>query len=119
MTVADVLLLAAGGFIGAVLRYAISEKLNRSNGFPVGTLIVNLAGALVIGFVFGMKLPLIWTLFIVSGFAGALTTFSTLNKELLLLWQGGHRKAFYTYLFMTYVFGVLLSYIGFISGGNL
>ena len=119
MNFVDTLLLAAGGFIGAVLRYAISQKLNRSNGFPIGTVIVNLAGALLIGFVFGLKLPLVWTLFIVSGFAGALTTFSTLNKELILLWQGGHKKAFYAYLLMTYVFGIILTYIGFVSGGKL
>lgn len=116
MTIADVILIATGGFIGAILRYAVCEKLNKSNGFPVGTLLVNLVGSLLIGFIFGLELSLVWTVFFVSGFAGALTTYSTLNKELILLWNRDRKKLFYVYLFITYIVGVLLAFAGYFMG---
>lgn len=119
MTFAHILLIASGGFFGAVLRYLISEKLNNNGRLPFGTLLVNLTGALLVGVVFGMKLPLVWTVFLVSGFAGSLTTYSTLNKELILLWQSGRKKTFYIYSLATYALGIVIAYAGFQIGGIL
>lgn len=116
MTIFEVIVIAAGGFIGAILRYLISRKMNRKDGFPIGTLVVNLVGSLLIGFIFGLDLSRISTIFLVSGFAGALTTFSTLNKELVLLWKGSKKRKFFYYLMLTYVVGILFGYFGYLLG---
>lgn len=116
MTIADILLIATGGFIGAIVRYMVSEKLNKREGFPVDTLLVNLVGSFFIGFIFGLELSLVWTVFLVSGFVGALTTYSTLNKELILLWQSERKQTFFVYLFITYAVGIILAYTGYYMG---
>jgi len=90
-------LIGAGGFVGAVLRYVVSgvaQSLSHSAGFPYGTLVVNLSGCLMIGFlarladlqgVFGPETRL----FLFIGLLGAFTTFSTFGNETYTLLQGG------------------------------
>jgi len=119
MTSIDFLMIAIGGFFGAIIRYVISITLNRSGEIPRGTLVVNLAGALVIGFVFGMEIPLMWTLLVASGLAGALTTFSTMNKELIELWRNDQKKHAVNYLLYTYGGGLGLVVVGYVVGGSL
>ena len=96
MTSIDFLMIGIGGFFGAIIRYFISTIMNRPGEIPRGTLVVNLAGALLIGFIFGMEIPRMWTLLFASGLAGALTTFSTMNKELIELWRNGEKKSCFT-----------------------
>ncbi|MDW0116026.1 CrcB family protein [Sporosarcina thermotolerans] len=120
MTVIDILIIGAGGFIGAVIRYLLSGKFNKEgSSLPFGTLIVNIAGSLLIGIVVGLGVPKLWTLFLVSGFAGALTTFSTLFKELLQLWFGNRKRQFIGYILLTYGVGILVAFVGFIIGKAL
>lgn len=119
MTVVELVAVGLGGFVGAVLRFFIAARMNNEEGMPFGTLVVNLTGSLLIGLLIGLELPTIWTIFLVSGFVGALTTFSTLIKELLLLWKGGQRNEFYLYIFYTLIFGLLFAYFGFIIGQML
>ena len=57
MTLIDFLMIGIGGFFGAIIRYLISTYLNCPGEIPRGTLVVNLAGALLIGFVFGIGNP--------------------------------------------------------------
>lgn len=83
MTVESILAVAAGAFLGAILRYSLSKKLNRTGAVPFGTLAVNLFGCLLIGFVMGKGLSEVLTFFLAAGFAGSLTTFSTWMKEVL------------------------------------
>ena len=88
------LAIAAGAVLGAWTRWALSAGLNRLNpSLPYGTLIVNLAGGLAIGIamaVFEAHEPApAWRLFVVTGFLGALTTFSTFSAESLGLLQRG------------------------------
>ena len=64
----------------------------------------------------GLDIPTLWKLLLVSGFAGALTTFSTLNKELLELWNANRKLQFLSYISFTYVVGILLGYSGFLIG---
>lgn len=85
---------AVGAVAGAWLRWLAGLWLNaRWSGFPLGTLLVNCAGALLIG------LALAWfertpnellRLLLVTGFLGGLTTFSSYSGESLLLIQRGH-----------------------------
>lgn len=82
------LIVGLGGFLGASLRYLISIFAAKNFGgtFPYGTLIANILGALLIGFImeFSMNSVLISSnmkLFLTTGIMGGLTTFSTFSYE--------------------------------------
>lgn len=113
MTISEVAIVALGGFVGAILRYVISNKLNASGRFPVGTLAVNLIGSLCIGILFGLDIGRLWNIFIVSGFLGALTTYSTLQKELLTMSADRMKKRAVLYGVITYGGGIILAYCGY------
>ncbi|MFS0690943.1 fluoride efflux transporter CrcB [Sporosarcina sp. 179-K 8C2 HS] len=116
MTVVEAIVIGAGGFIGAILRFYISARMNKEEGIPRGTLAVNMTGSLLIGLLLGLELPKLWTVFLVSGLVGALTTFSTLMKELIQLWKSGQRKEAILYSIWTFGLGSLLAYVGFVIG---
>jgi CrcB protein len=87
--ITKVLLVMAGGSIGALSRYGVSLLAASLFGsrFPWGTLIVNLSGCFLIGLAFALAErgssimnPSI-RLFFVTGYLGALTTFSTYGLE--------------------------------------
>lgn len=84
----NILLVMIGGSLGALSRYAVNLISVRLFGsyFPSGTLMVNLAGCLLIGLAFGLTgrstlLTPQFRLFFVTGFLGALTTFSSFALE--------------------------------------
>jgi CrcB protein len=92
----QVIAIAGGGAIGAVLRYWISTGVYTliGRGFPYGTLVVNVLGSLIMGFLY------IWLLervpggvamraFLLIGLLGAFTTFSTFSVETLNLIEAG------------------------------
>ena len=87
--------ICAGACLGALLRWWLGARLNgHFPEIPPGTLAANLIGAYVIGvaiafFAFYSAVPPEWRLFIVTGFCGALTTFSTFSAELVTLLQQG------------------------------
>ena len=83
-----------GGFFGAICRYLVSTFLqtNLSSHFPVGTLGVNVIGSFMIGFLalyFQAHSSPEFKLMIVTGFLGALTTFSTFSFETVMLFDEG------------------------------
>lgn len=85
-----------GGFIGACLRYIISAKVPKLLGtqLPYGTLIVNVLGGILIGFIMELSLnsDLIspnLRLFLTTGIMGGLTTFSTFSYESISLFSEG------------------------------
>src|SRR4051794_10801300 len=86
----------AGGVIGAVARALVVEALPHHAGeWPWATFGVNVAGALVLGYVttrLQERLPLsaYRRPFLATGFCGALTTFSTMQVELVDMLDGGH-----------------------------
>ncbi len=85
----QLLILGAGGFIGAVLRYGLSglvHKIRASQSLPYGTLTVNVLGCLLIGVLAGMAesrnvLGPDVRLFLFLGLLGGFTTFSTFGFE--------------------------------------
>jgi CrcB protein len=86
----DVALVAVGGALGCVARFAVSSAWPRT-GFPWHTLAVNLAGSFVLGALFldhGMEHP--WRLAVAVGFLGGFTTLSTYSAETIDLWREGH-----------------------------
>ena len=114
MSIIELLMVGLGGFLGAITRYFIGTKMNESRRFPSGTLLVNLAGSLLIGMVFGSELSRIWTLFLASGLAGAMTTFSTLNKEIIELWRNDKNTKAVMYVLLTFCGGILLATLGYL-----
>lgn len=89
------LAIAVGAVLGAWLRWGLAVWLNGTfPSLPPGTLLANLAGAYLIGLVIAL-LSLFpsaapeWRLFAVTGFLGALTTFSTFSAEVVGLVQQG------------------------------
>ncbi|MBX3622542.1 MAG: fluoride efflux transporter CrcB [Rhizobacter sp.] len=90
---AQVLAVAAGAALGALLRWTAGVWLNAQwSGFPLGTLLVNCVGGLLIG------AALVWfdrspnevlRLLLITGFLGGLTTFSAFSGESLSLIQRG------------------------------
>ena len=87
----EFLLIALGGALGAMTRYAIHQWADQSvkNGsvfsdFPIGTFIANIAGCFLIGILIGSgrsEVSQHLRLFAGIGFLGALTTFSTFGSE--------------------------------------
>ncbi|MCA9265316.1 MAG: CrcB family protein, partial [Planctomycetales bacterium] len=86
----SILLLGIAGFgaLGAVTRFLLSAWINRllPTTLPWGTLVVNVLGCLLIGFLVEWDLrseyfPSHWRVMVGAGFLGALTTFSTFGHE--------------------------------------
>jgi len=93
LPVAQMLAVSLGASVGALLRWAAGLWLNASwVGFPLGTLLVNGVGGLLIGMSLAwfQRVPdELFRLFLVTGFLGGLTTFSSFSGESLLLLQRG------------------------------
>ena len=89
------LAVGVGAAIGAWLRWCLGMWLNTVHQhIPLGTLVANLAGGFIIGmatsfFFWHNNLSPEWRLFIITGFLGGLTTFSTFSAETVLMLQRG------------------------------
>ena len=88
----SLLLVAAGGALGALCRYLTGMFASFVFGsfFPVGTLIVNVLGCFVIGSVYASEPSGLLGDFVLQGFCGALTTFSTFSLNSFRLFQQGY-----------------------------
>lgn len=94
MVLKTVVAVSLGASLGALLRLALSESLNATfPAIPPGTLLSNLIGGYLVGIAIAFfatsSLPLEWRLFAITGFCGALTTFSTFSAELVIQLQQG------------------------------
>ncbi|MBP1677883.1 MAG: camphor resistance protein CrcB [Bacteroidetes bacterium] len=117
----ELLLVGFGGFIGSIARFLFS-RLNLSWHFlsvPMGTLTVNVLGSLIIGFLVGlsMRSTLITNdirLFLMVGFCGGFTTFSSFTSENLTLLQSGQVGIVLLYTGASIVLGFLSVYLGYV-----
>jgi CrcB protein len=122
----EILLVGFGGFIGSVARYLVS-KLNITWQFlsiPMGTLTVNILGSLIIGFLVGIsvKSELISNdlrLFLMVGFCGGFTTFSSFTNENFMLMQNGQFLTVFLYTALSIVLGFLAVYFGYVLSNLL
>lgn len=87
---------AAAGALGALARYVLGNWLatRLPSAFPLPTLIINLLGSMLLGFVVGYgiergRLPEQWRLPVTAGFVGSFTTFSTWSVETVVLLEAG------------------------------
>jgi len=84
-----------GAAVGALLRWGLGIWLNALwPAVPPGTLAANLIGGYLIGvavvfFTHQLAVPAEWRLFVITGFLGGLTTFSTFSAEVMRLLQDG------------------------------
>ncbi len=83
----EIFIVGIGGFLGSVIRYGVFVwSLSWNIQMPSGTLLVNLVGSLILGLLFGLfarNSSLNWELFLMTGFCGGFTTFSTFSLDLL------------------------------------
>jgi fluoride exporter len=108
-----------GGIAGSLLRYFLSAIAGHFGGeeFPIGTLLINLSGALLLGWVsnqlvISKKLPPYLLTALTTGVIGSYTTFSTFCYETVHLFDTGEFLYGFLYLFVS-LFGGLL----FVSAG--
>lgn len=109
-----------GSGIGGVMRYSLSKWVYSlsSGSFPAGTLVVNLCGCFIIGFLTGIFEHWVISpnmrLFLFVGILGGFTTFSTFGLETFnLLREAEIRLALYNLLFNG-VLGIILVIAGYI-----
>lgn len=93
---ASVISICAGASLGALLRWVLAGRFNPVfPPLPLGTLAANLIGGYLIGIAVAVfatlpQLPPQYRLFVVTGFLGGLTTFSTFSAEVVSQLQQGH-----------------------------
>ena len=110
----DLVYVGMGGALGSLVRYrlgrVITEKHNTT--FPIGTLIINITGAILLGIVTSLEAKGNVYLLLGDGFLGAYTTFSTFMYEGFNLFQENEKMNA-----LAYVLGSLfLGIIGYIAG---
>ena len=101
MNAAGFVAVGIGAMLGAWLRWALGYLLNTMYpAIPPGTLVANLVGGYLVGvavayFAGPIALSAEWRLFVITGFLGGLTTFSTFSAEgVALLGQARYTAAF-------------------------
>jgi CrcB protein len=117
-------LVMCGGSLGAASRYGVGLLAARIWGtsFPWGTLIVNLVGCFFIGLVLGLAdsvrfLTPDMRLLLVTGYLGALTTFSTFCLETVAAARAGLRLQPLTNILINNAGGLALTFLGIWLGG--
>lgn len=109
---------AAGGALGAVGRYALSTWVQGllGDGFPWGTLAVNVTGSLLLGVLFGAlergTLAPEFQALLAVGLLGSFTTFSTFSVESLRLLQSGDAGRAVAYLAGSVLLGLAFAGLG-------
>lgn len=111
-----ILCVGIGGFFGAILRYLISLRFAEAK-FPFGTLIVNVIGGVLIGFIMEMSTRTNYIsdnlkLFLVTGLMGGLTTFSTFSFENVKFFDSGNYMLFALNIFLNLTLSILGVFIG-------
>lgn len=120
-----ILLVAATGVaggLGAVLRFVVDGFVQSRRGarFPLGTMIINVSGSLILGFVTGLAASHVvsegWAEVIGTGLMGGYTTFSTASVDALNLVRAERWSAALWYAAGTLIAGVFFGFVGLALG---
>ncbi len=122
----QLLAIAGGGALGAVLRFLVSSNIYRVFGrdFPYGTLVVNVLGSFLMGLLFILIvergiLSAEWRGVIIVGFLGAFTTFSTFSIETLTLLESGELSRAALNIFLSVALCLAATWLGLVMGRQL
>lgn len=116
---------AVGAVAGAWLRWVLGLWLNRHvDTLPWGTFAANMLGGYLVGLVLGVVAahpdwPPFWRLFLVTGFLGALTTFSTFSAETIAFIEEGRFGMAVSYAGLSLAGSLLLTYLGLLTAESL
>jgi CrcB protein len=106
-----ILFVGLGGFLGAISRYLISSYI------PLGTLTVNILGSFLIGILamyFQQIIAPEYRALFITGFLGALTTFSTFSLEITMMLQESHYIKAMTHVLLNVVLSITATIIAMI-----
>lgn len=118
----NIFLVFIGGGLGCILRYLVSLFCSSpSSNVPYHTLLVNIIGSFIIGLLFAVLVAKTaitqeLRLFLMVGFCGGLTTFSTFSLELFSLF-GQSKLLFFSYALLSVVSCFIAVFIGVLIGG--
>ena len=108
-----------GGFIGTCLRFLTGKLCHMIavTTFPWGTFIVNIVGSFLIGILFALAekggvISPAMNVFLITGFCGGLTTFSSFADDMYLLLTQRHWLVFVLYAGLTFMLGLLMVCLG-------
>lgn len=114
------LYVAVGSAMGGVSRYVIGTAVQQRFGlaFPVGTLLVNITGSLLLGFILrfalgGTQISPETRVFLTTGFCGGYTTFSTFSYDTAVMFESGQYRRAVVYVTLSVVLSVLATFAGF------
>jgi CrcB protein len=113
-----ILAIGIGSCLGGISRYLLSQFIQNKflSAFPFGTLTVNIIGCFFIGIIFGLSekgnVTMLWRLFLVTGFLGGFTTFSSFSNETVGLLRDGQIWHAFTYLISSVFVGLLATFTG-------
>jgi CrcB protein len=120
------LMIALGGSVGAIARYAVGSYVGNRMGtrFPYGTFLINMSGSFVIGMVMTIlaartHLSRNWAFLVPIGFIGAYTTFSSFELETLRLVQDGQATSALLNVLLSVVVGFVMVWMGVVAGRAL
>jgi CrcB protein len=106
------MLVAAGGALGAIARYLVGSAVagRWGTGWPYGTFIINMTGCFAIAFFLTLTTERFtvhegWRFFFPTGFVGAYTTFSTFEYETLRLVEDGAWRRALSYVLCSVLVG--------------
>jgi CrcB protein len=121
LSLQNFLAVGAGAAGGAVLRWLLGLWLNQPHvALPWGTVVANLVGGYLIGLLLGLlslfpEVPVWLRLFLVTGFLGGLTTFSTFSGETWGMLERGDYLLALAYMGLSLVGSIALTALGFLT----